>query len=126
MRVHLKKSPRFDKKFRVTFENGRIVDFGTKGYSDYTKHGNPIRMRAYVSRHGGFIPYMIRQHKDPKFIHESMLDVTRSDRENWGKTGIYTAGFWSRWLLWSYPDLEQSKKFISKKFDLVFLSSRVF
>ena len=64
MRVHLKKSPRFDKKFRVTFENGRTVDFGTKGYSDYTKHGNPIRMRAYVSRHGGFIPYMIRQHKD--------------------------------------------------------------
>ena len=28
MRVRLKKSPRIDKKFRVTFENGKIVDFG--------------------------------------------------------------------------------------------------
>ena len=36
MRVRLKKSPRFDKKFRVTFENGKIVDFGARGYSDYT------------------------------------------------------------------------------------------
>lgn len=30
MRVHLKKSPRYDKKFRVTFENDKIVDFGAK------------------------------------------------------------------------------------------------
>ena len=121
MRVHLKKSPRFDKKFRVTFENERVIDFGAKGHSDYTIHKDPMRMRSYVSRHGGFIPYIVRQHKDPKFVHETMLDVNRSDRENWGKTGIYTAGFWSRWLLWSYPDLERAKKFTSKKFDLVFL-----
>ena len=47
-RVRLKKSPRFDKKFRVTFENGKIVDFGARGYSDYTIHKNPIRMRSYV------------------------------------------------------------------------------
>ena len=37
MRVRLKKSPRIDKKFRVTFENGKIVDFGARGYSDYTQ-----------------------------------------------------------------------------------------
>ena len=48
-RVRLKKSPRFDKKFRVTFENGKIVDFGARGYSDYTIHKNPIRMRSYVT-----------------------------------------------------------------------------
>ena len=30
MRVHLKKSPRYDKKFRVTFENDKIVDFGAR------------------------------------------------------------------------------------------------
>ena len=31
MRVRLRKSPRFDKKFRVTFDDGKIVDFGAKG-----------------------------------------------------------------------------------------------
>ena len=121
VKVYLKKSPRFDKKFRVVFTNERFVDFGAKGYSDYTIHKNPMRMRSYISRHGGFIPHMIRRHKDPKFVHESMLDVNRSDRENWGKTGIYTAGFWSRWLLWSHPELEGAKKIMSKKFDLSFL-----
>ena len=50
-----------------------------------------------------------------------MLDVTKSDKENWSKTGFYTAGFWSRWLLWSQPDMVSAKKKISKKFGLVFL-----
>ena len=44
--------------------------------------------------------------------------LLRSDTET--VIGIYTAGFWSRWLLWSYPDLEKSKKFISKKFGFSF------
>ena len=120
-RVHLKKSPRIDKKFRVTFENGRFVDFGARGYSDYTIHKNPMRMRSYVTRHGGFVPYMVQKQTDPKLIHTNMLDVIRSDKENWGKTGFYTAGFWSRWLLWSQPDLVSAKKTITKKFDLTFL-----
>ena len=54
-------------------------------------------------------------------VHKNMLDVTRSDKENWTKTGFFTAGFWSRWLLWSHPELEGAKKIISKKFDLSFL-----
>ncbi len=119
-RVHLKKSPRLDKKFRVTFENGRFVDFGARGYSDYTIHKDPVRMRSYVTRHGGFVPYMIQKQTDPKLIHTNMLDVIRSDTENWGKTGFYTAGFWSRWLLWSQPDLVSAKKTMTKKFGLVF------
>lgn len=120
-RVHLKKSPRIDKKFRVTFENGRFVDFGARGYSDYTIHKDPMRMRSYVMRHGGFVPYMVQKQTDPKLIHTNMLDVIRSDKENWGKSGFYTAGFWSRWLLWSQPDLVSAKKTMTKKFDLTFL-----
>ena len=121
MRVRLKKSPRIDKKFRVTFENGEIVDFGARGYSDYTIHKNPLRMRSYVTRHGGFVPHMVQKQIDPKLVHKNMLDVTRSDKENWTKTGFFTAGFWSRWLLWSHPEFEGAKKIISKKFDLSFL-----
>ena len=78
-------------------------------------------MRSYVTRHGGFVPRMVQKQTGPKLVHINMLDVTKSDKENWGKTGIYTAGFWSRWLLWSQPNMESAKKFMSKKFDLTFL-----
>ena len=73
MRVRLKKSPRIDKKFRVTFENGKIVDFGARGYSDYTIHKNPLRMRSYVTRHGGFVPHMVQKQTDPKLVHKICL-----------------------------------------------------
>lgn len=121
MRVRLRKSPRLEKKFRVTFNNGKSVDFGGKGYTDYTKHKDPLRMRSYVIRHGGFVPYIVQKQTNSKLVHKNMLDVTKSDKENWGKSGLYTAGFWSRWLLWSYPTLEEAKKFMSKKFGLTFV-----
>ena len=52
MKVTIKKSPIRDKKYRVTFPDGDHVDFGGKGYTDYTIHKNPMRMRLYVLRHG--------------------------------------------------------------------------
>jgi hypothetical protein len=36
-------------------------------------------------------------------------------------SGIDGAGFWSRWYLWSYPTVEGVKKFMSKRFGLVFI-----
>jgi hypothetical protein len=75
----LMKSPRPDKKFRVILPDGRKVDFGATGYSDYTIHKDKQRMTRYIIRH--------------------------QKRENWGKSGIATAGFWSRWILWSEPNL---------------------
>ena len=89
MRVRLRKSPRFDKKFRVTFDDGKVVDFGAKGYSDYTKHKNPLRMRMYVTRHGGFVPYMVQKQTDPKLVHKNMLDVTRSDNDYFIATATF-------------------------------------
>jgi 2'-5' RNA ligase len=56
MRVKIIKSPDRKKKFRAVLEDGRTVDFGASGYSDYTKHKNPSRMRSYVLRHGGRVP----------------------------------------------------------------------
>jgi hypothetical protein len=66
-------------KFKAIFPEGRTVHFGAKGYSDYTIHKDATRMKRYVIRH--------------------------RRRENWGRTGMYTPGFWSRWLLWSRPTL---------------------
>ena len=81
-----------EKKFRVTLENGTKVDFGAKGYSDYTIHKDPERMKRYLARH--------------------------KKRENWTRSGMNTAGFWSRWLLWSKPSLGGAKKLIEKKFSI--------
>jgi hypothetical protein len=39
---------------------------------------------------------------------------------NWGISGIDGAGFWSRWYLWSYPTVEGVKKFMSKRFGIIF------
>jgi hypothetical protein len=40
-------------------------------------------------------------------------------RENWSKSGIKTAGFWSRWLLWNKPTLDESIRDIEKRFHVI-------
>jgi len=94
MTIILKKSPNPKKKFRVVFEDGTHTDFGASGYSDYTLHKDPERMKRYLTRH--------------------------RSRENWSKSGIKTAGFWSRWLLWSEPSLQKAKTSTEKKFQIKF------
>ena len=120
MRVKIIRSPDKKKKFRAVLEDGRTVDFGASGYSDYTKHKNPSRMRSYVLRHGGRVPKRTIAEREPKKIQEMMLDVTSSDKEDWKLSGIDGAGFWSRWYLWSFPTFEGAKKIITKKFGVVF------
>jgi hypothetical protein len=120
MRVNIIKSPDRKKKFRVVLEDGRTVDFGASGYSDYTKHKNPSRMRSYVLRHGGRVPKRTIAERDPVRIHKMMLNVTSSDKEDWKLSGIGRAGFWSRWYLWGHPSFEGAKKIITKKFGVTF------
>jgi len=71
-------------KFMAVFPEGKTVRFGRKGYSDYTIHKNKERMKRYLTRH--------------------------RKRETWGRSGQYTPGFWSRWLLWSKPSLDGARK----------------
>ena len=73
-------SPKKEKKMRVTLPNGRTVNFGAKGYSNYTIHGNKARMERYLVRH--------------------------RKAENWTKAGVGSPGFWARWILWSEPSLQ--------------------
>ena len=119
MRVKIIKSPDRKKKFRAVLEDGRTVDFGASGYSDYTKHKNPSRMRSYVLRHGGQVPKRTIAERDPTRIHKMMLDVTSSDKEDWKRSGIDGAGFWSRWYLWGHPSFEGVRKFMKKRFGVV-------
>ena len=121
MRVKIVRSPDRKKKFRAIFVDGRTVECGASGYSDYTKHKNPSRMRSYVLRHGGRVPKRIIAERDPKKIQTMMLEVTSSDKEDWKRSGIDGAGFWSRWYLWGHPTFEGAKKIITKKFGVVFI-----
>ena len=84
------KSDKPDKKFYIITSTGKKVYFGSAGMSDYTIHKNDERKLRYIKRH--------------------------SANENWGKSGINTAGFWSRWYLWNLPTLEASYKDIKKRF----------
>lgn len=94
--VYLKKSDRDGKKYMVTIlqANGRkkTIHFGAEGMSDYTKHKDKDRMKLYEARH--------------------------KSRENWTKSGINTAGFWSKWILWNKPGLTESIKATEKKFNI--------
>lgn len=120
MKVVLKRLKNSKKKFSVSFQDGTVVKFGAQGYENYTTHGDPHRMRLYISRHGGIIHPRVKKETDPNKIDSLMTQVTRSKKENWGKKGIKTPGFWSRWLLWSKPDLNSAKLFITNKFNVQF------
>ena len=89
LQIKLSRSEKPDKKFKVNVDN-RTIHFGSKGMSDYTFNRDPERKRLYLKRHKA--------------------------RENWSKSGIQTAGFWSRWLLWNKPTLNESIQDIEKRF----------
>ena len=99
-----------DKKWKVTLPDGRSVQFGQRGYSDYTIHKDPLRMKSYVVRHGGGSA----SSTIPRNVHRTMLSRTYSNKEKWGTRGIDTAGFWSRWLLWSFPNIKDAARYIEK------------
>jgi hypothetical protein len=86
--IYLLKSQKPDKKFKVLV-GLKTIHFGSKGMSDYTLNKDPQRKHLYIKRH--------------------------RRRENWNKSGIQTAGFWSRWLLWNKPTLDESIKDIEKR-----------
>lgn len=89
MNIYLSRSSNPRKKYMVKVKN-KTVHFGAKGMSDYTIHKDLERKQRYIDRHRA--------------------------NEDWTKSGIDTAGFWSRWLLWGEPTLRESIKSIENKF----------
>ena len=92
--VTIRKSHRKEKKFDAVFEkNGRkkVVPFGQKGYSDFTKHKNKTRRARYLHRHAGM-------------------------GEHWNRPD--TPGALSRWVLWNKPTLKGSVADFKKRFQL--------
>ena len=91
MIVYLKKSEKTNKKWMVSIDDKKIY-FGQKGSSDFTINKDTKRKELYISRH--------------------------KSRENWTKSGIRTAGFWARWLLWEKKTISEAIKNIEQKFNI--------
>ena len=92
----LQKSDKPKKKFVILMNDGKMKHyFGNAGSKDFTLHDKEkreARKKAYIARH--------------------------EKRENWKKSGIHTSGFWSRWLLWNKPTIEESIKDVEKRFNV--------
>ena len=88
-------SNRKNKKYMVILKN-KTIHFGAKGYSDFTKHRDVDRKRRYDARH--------------------------KTNENWTSSGINTAGFWAKWILWNKPTIRGSMNDIRKRFNIVFIN----
>ena len=88
MEIVISKSTNKNKKFDVVVD-GKKISFGAVGYSDYTIHKDPERKERYIARH--------------------------KKNEDWNKSGIKTAGYWSKHLLWNKDTLTKSIDDISKK-----------
>jgi hypothetical protein len=86
------KSDKPNKKFFIITSDNKKVYFGQATASDFSIHKNEERKLRYIKRH--------------------------QKNENWTKTGINTAGFWSRWYLWNKPTLDESYKDIKKRFSI--------
>lgn len=94
----LRPSTRSEKKWMIITPQGKTIHFGAKGYEDYTMHRDAERMKRYTTRH--------------------------RSRENWNKSGINTAGFWSKWLLWNKPSLGASLRDIEQRFNIKIVKKR--
>ena len=89
MQVTIQRSTNAGKKYMAQVGE-KTVHFGAKGYEDFTTHKDEKRKASYLARH--------------------------KSTENWTLTGIHTAGFWARWLLWNQPSISASIQNINARF----------
>lgn len=98
-RAVLSKSDRKNKEYKVILYHGdahgndkaKTLHFGSN-MDSYPDHKDLKRKKSYIARH--------------------------KPRENWKKSGIKTAGFWSKHLLWNKPTIQQSVRDIERNFNI--------
>lgn len=86
----LSHSKRKDKKFVIITPDGKHINFGQRGFEDYTTHHDFNRMRRYEDRH--------RKRED--WIHPT------------------SPGFFSKWILWNKPSLINSIRDTERRFGI--------
>ena len=92
IKYHPYKSYKPNKKYYIITNNNKKVYFGQAGASDFTIHKDEARKQRYINRH--------------------------KNNEVWSKSGIDSAGFRSRWILWHLPTIKESYQDIKKRFNI--------
>jgi len=90
----IRRSHKKEKKWDAVFEkdgNEKVVPFGARGMSDFTKHKDTRRKSLYLKRHSGM-------------------------GEHWDQPD--TPGALSRWVLWNKPSFKASLSNFKKRFGL--------
>jgi len=111
--IHLTPSDDGRSKWVAHLPSGKRVRFGQAGAEDYTIHQDFDRMVQYVRRH------MRAKDEDmpSRPTHKSLLRL-RSPAEDWSPTGYTTAGWLSRYILWSAPSLEEVQSLLRQAFNI--------
>lgn len=81
---------------------------------------------AYDKVAEGSYPHGIKSHHNIYTMDKAYLRKSTDKDAKWDVTvfngsspiTITFGGFWSRWLLWSKPDLEEAKDYIETKFNI--------
>ena len=89
MKVVIKRSSRKGKKYEALVD-GKTVAFGAAAYEDYTTHKDPKRKERYIARH--------------------------RKTEDWTRSGVDTAGFYAKHILWNQPSVAASVRDLNAKF----------
>ena len=74
------------------------ITFGARGYNDYTIYSKRSKVLADLHKEA-----YLKRHKPT---------------EDWTRSGLLTAGFWSRWLLWNLPTVSASLQDVKKRFGM--------
>ena len=90
MDVVISKSDNKNKKMKAVIDGKKTIHFGAKGYEDFTTHKDKDRKQRYIDRH--------------------------KKREDWGASGVDTAGFYSKHVLWNKDTLTKSVEDLNKKY----------
>ena len=88
--IVISKSNKANKQYDARIDGTKTVSFGQKGASDYTKHKDLDRNASYIARH--------------------------THNEDCTKSGVKTAGWMSKNIIWSKPTLQASVDDINKRF----------
>ena len=90
MNVVITKSSNKNKKYDAVIDGKQKISFGDSNYSDFTKHKDEERKQRYIDR--------------------------RKKNEDWNMSGVKTAGFYSKHVLWNKPTIQASINDINKRF----------
>ena len=90
MDIIISSSTKINKKYQAVIDGKKTVHFGASGYQDFTTHNDPKRRDNYISRH--------------------------RTNANWTASGVDTAGFYAKHVLWNKDTLTKSVDDLNKRF----------